>query len=103
VYETVIEIDERVRPLHTFEQAGTANVHDRHGQKYVVEKAVDVAAVEAELAKLDGIKSVAVSLMHSYAYPEHEQAIGALAEKLGFEQVSLSSEIMQRIKLVKRG
>lgn len=84
VYECVIEIDERVRPLHPFEDTNE-NVFDRHGQKYVVEKAVDLEAVEAELAKLDGIKSVAVSLMHSYAYPEHEQAIGSLAEKLGFE------------------
>ena len=41
--------------------------------------------------------------MHSYACPEHEIRIGELARKVGFSQVSLSHQIMQRIKLVKRG
>lgn len=41
--------------------------------------------------------------MHSYAYQDHEKAIFDIAKDIGFEQVSLSSAIMQRVKLVKRG
>lgn len=41
--------------------------------------------------------------MHSYACPESELRIGEIAKKIGFSQVSLSHQIMQRIKLVKRG
>ena len=36
-------------------------------------------------------------------YPEHEQAIGRLAERIGFGQVSLSSEVTPLMKLVSRG
>ena len=38
-----------------------------------------------------GVTSVAVVLLHSYAYPEHERQFGALCTKLGFTHVSLSS------------
>lgn len=62
--------------------------------------------METELLRLkekEGFDSVAVVLMHSYACPEHELKIGEIAKKVGFSQVSLSHQIMQRIKLVKRG
>lgn len=41
--------------------------------------------------------------MHSFTFPEHENQIGALAQKLGFEQVTLSSSIMPMVKIVPRG
>jgi 5-oxoprolinase (ATP-hydrolysing) len=41
--------------------------------------------------------------MHSYAFDQHERQIEDLARELGFTQVSTSSQIMQRVKLVKRG
>ena len=50
-----------------------------------------------------GIRSLAVVLMHSYACPDHEHIIAKLARDIGFTQVSLSHEVMTRIKLVKRG
>lgn len=36
-------------------------------------------------------------------WPPHEQAIGSLARKLGFTQVSLSSEVMPMVRAVPRG
>ena len=43
-----------------------------------------------------GVESVAVCLLHSYLYPEHEQRLGAiLAEELPDANVSLSSEILR--------
>ncbi|MFE5587536.1 hydantoinase/oxoprolinase family protein, partial [Kitasatospora sp. NPDC056531] len=50
-----------------------------------------------------GIRSVAVVCLHSYLHPAHERAIGHLAERLGFDQVSLSSEASPLMKLVPRG
>jgi len=67
---------------------------------------LDLEQVERDLKMLKhekGIDSVAVVLMHSYACSENELLIGELAKQIGFSQVSLSHQIMQRIKLVKRG
>lgn len=41
----------------------------------------------------DGIRALAVVCMHSYLYPDHERRIGALAARIGFPQISLSSEV----------
>jgi 5-oxoprolinase (ATP-hydrolysing) len=50
-----------------------------------------------------GVKSLAVVLMHSYTFPEHEAAIGALAASMGFTQVSLSSALVPMVRVVPRG
>ncbi|KAJ7338275.1 hypothetical protein JRQ81_011031 [Phrynocephalus forsythii] len=36
-------------------------------------------------------------------WPEHERKVGALARELGFQQVSLSSEVMPMVRVVPRG
>ena len=66
---------------------------------------LDTARAEAELraAYADGIRSVAVVLMHGYRYPEHELALGRLAREIGFTQVSTSYETSPLMKLVGRG
>lgn len=50
-----------------------------------------------------GIRSVAVVLMHSYTFGEHEKIVGSVAASIGFEQISLSSEIMSMFRIVPRG
>jgi 5-oxoprolinase (ATP-hydrolysing) len=87
LYEHVVEVDERVRADGT------------------VERALDLAAVRSELerALADGIRAVAVVLMHAYRYSDHEKQIVALAEELGFPQISASHEVSPLIKLVGRG
>ncbi len=72
----------------------------------MVEAELDLKQVEEQLYKLHNeqkFDSLAVVLMHSYACPENELKIGEIARKIGFSQVSVSHQIMQRIKLVKRG
>ncbi len=49
-----------------------------------------------------GLRSVAVALPHACAFPQEEQRIGALARDLGYEQISLSSEVSPLIKVVSR-
>ncbi|MFN5513738.1 MAG: hydantoinase B/oxoprolinase family protein, partial [Cyanobacteriota bacterium] len=50
-----------------------------------------------------GYRSCAVALLHSYRYPRHEEQIGEIAQSIGFEQVSLSSEVSPLIKYLYRG
>jgi 5-oxoprolinase (ATP-hydrolysing) len=61
--------------------------------------------VRAELQRAfdAGVRSCAVALMHAYAFPDHERAVGAVARAVGFEQVSLSSDLIPMVKLVPRG
>ena len=87
LYERVVEIDERVRADGTVEQAPNL---------------ADVRS-ELESLKSDGIKSIAIVLMHAYRYSAHEKAIASLAREIGFEQVSVSHEVSPLIKLVGRG
>lgn len=51
----------------------------------------------------EGIASLAVVLLHSYTYQEHEKQIGSLAKEMGFTHVSLSSDVMPMVKIVPRG
>jgi 5-oxoprolinase (ATP-hydrolysing) len=87
LYERVVEVDERVRA------------------DGAVERALDLDAVRAALeqAQADGIRAVAVVLMHAYRFNDHEQKIAALAREMGFDQVSASHEVSPLIKLVGRG
>ena len=87
LYESVIEVDERV---------------GAHGD---VVRALDVAAARRDLAvaRATGIDAVAIVLMHGYRFPAHERALGALARELGFVQVSVSHEVSPLMKFVSRG
>jgi hypothetical protein len=75
------------------------------GELVVVLEAPDRERVRAQLAPVyaSGIRSIAVVLMHAYTFDAHEQIIGAVAREMGFEQVSLSSELMPMVKIVPRG
>ena len=87
LHERVIEVDERVRADGT------------------VLRPLDADAVAGELQRShdDGIGAVAVVCMHGHLHPAHEEAIGKLAARAGFGQVSLSSEVSPLMKLVSRG
>jgi 5-oxoprolinase (ATP-hydrolysing) len=49
-----------------------------------------------------GIRSVAISFMHAYAYGKHEEEAAAIAADIGFEQISQSHQLMRSIKYVSR-
>lgn len=50
-----------------------------------------------------GYRSIAIVLVHSYTFPEHENLVGRLAHEMGFTQVSESSRLLPMIKMVPRG
>jgi 5-oxoprolinase (ATP-hydrolysing) len=88
LYDLVVEIDERVLADGTVEKA-------------ITDDAIDIAldAVEAK-----GFKALAITLMHAYAYPEHEAKIAERARARGtIPQVSVSHEASPLVKLVGRG
>ena len=68
-------------------------------------KELDVGQLRKDLEELreDGINSLAVVLMHSYLYPNHEQEVALVAKEMGFKQVSLSSDVMSMVRIVPRG
>ncbi len=51
----------------------------------------------------DGIRSIAIVLMHGYRVHVHEKQIAETARQLGFEQISTSHETSAMIKFVGRG
>ncbi|HSC23018.1 MAG TPA: hydantoinase/oxoprolinase family protein, partial [Casimicrobiaceae bacterium] len=87
LYERVVEVDERL---------------GAHGE---VVRPLDLEALEPALrsAFADGIRAVAILLIHGYRYPQHERAIADLARAIGFAQVSVSHEVSPLMKLVSRG
>lgn len=87
LYERVVEADERIAADGT------------------VLRAPDLDALAGPLQEAydSGIRAVAVVCMHSHLHPAHEQAIGELAARTGFPQISLSSEVSPLMKLVPRG
>src|SRR5215467_1988898 len=87
LYSRVIEAAERI---------------GAHGE---VIRPLDADAVARDLraAYADGLRSVAIVLMHGYRYPGHEQQIAAIAAGIGFTQVSQSHATSPLMKLVSRG
>ncbi|REF35161.1 hydantoinase B/oxoprolinase family protein [Thermasporomyces composti] len=87
LYERVIEVDERITAEGTV----------------LRQPDLDMLAEQLREAYADGIRAVAVVCLHSHLYPAHEEAIGKVAEQVGFTQVSLSSRVSPLMKLVPRG
>lgn len=107
LYDCVIEADERVvlcrddccLDLNTPECSGSTD------EKVTILKHLDIHKLRADLQKVLslGIKSLAVALLHSYTFKEHELLVGQCATELGFQQVSLSSDVMPMVRIVPRG
>ncbi|KAG1782155.1 Hydantoinase/oxoprolinase-domain-containing protein [Suillus placidus] len=75
------------------------------GEAVRILKRPDLNFVRRNLQRLHdtGYRSLAIVLVHSYTFPEHEIQIGKLAREVGFTQVSESSQLLPMIKMVPRG
>ena len=87
LYDRVVEADERMGP---------------HGE---VVQPLDEEKLEANLAQAhgEGLRAVAICLMHGYRHTAHEAAAEAIAHRVGFEQVSVSHMVSPLMKFVSRG
>ncbi|KAK0720641.1 5-oxoprolinase [Lasiosphaeris hirsuta] len=121
LYSAVVEVDERVT-LEDYAEDPERHLTKVHVKAGTVEaKSADLVmglsgeavrilqrpgkdAIRAQLQDIfdTGIRSIAVCLMHSYTFPDHEALIGEVAKEIGFQHISLSHELMPMIKLVSR-
>ncbi len=87
LYRHVVEIDERM---------------GAHGD---VVRPLDAEAARAGLQAHyeQGLRSVAIVLMHGYRYTAHEAALARIAREIGYTQVSVSHLVSPMMKLVARG
>lgn len=87
LYRTVVEIDERI---------------DAQGK---VLKALDEQLAERQLQTLydQGLRAIAVVLLHAWRYPAHELRLQKIAERVGFTQISISHQVSPLMKIVGRG
>ncbi|MGR3647859.1 MAG: hydantoinase B/oxoprolinase family protein [Shimia sp.] len=87
LYETVIEMDERL---------------DAEGG---VVRALNEAALRDQMQAVfdDGIRAIAIAGLHGYLNPVHEHRAAEMAREIGFSQVSVSHEVSRLAKLVGRG
>jgi 5-oxoprolinase (ATP-hydrolysing) len=51
----------------------------------------------------EGLRAVAILMMHAWAYPAHEKRLGAIAREVGFTQISLSHRASPLPRIVPRG
>uniref|UniRef100_A0A0K8SCA3 5-oxoprolinase n=1 Tax=Lygus hesperus TaxID=30085 RepID=A0A0K8SCA3_LYGHE len=110
LYEEVVEVNCRIVPQMEgkciLREAKTwPIVEGLSGEKFLVSQSLKLEEVKVQLMKVlaKGIKSIAVVLLHSYMYAQQEVEIGKLADELGFENVSLSHQVMPMVKVVNRG
>ena len=87
LYDRLIEIDERL----------TAQ-----GE---VLTPLDGATARAGFAEAfaAGFRSIAIVLMHGYAFPAHEIELAKIAAEIGFTQISVSHHVSALIRLIGRG
>ena len=79
LYETVIEVDERLRIMKPGEAESKGRVvQGITGEKLEVLRSPDLKTLRPRLQEIlnQGIKSLAVVFVHAYAWPDHELARG---------------------------
>jgi len=87
LYQQVVEIDERI---------------DYRGDVLLTPNPVTIEEQLQSIFKL-GIRSLAVVLLNSYQNDCHEKLVGNIASRIGFEQISISSQTTRVQKIVSRG
>lgn len=105
LYDTVVEIDERVTietflmdPYPAELDITPPLVKGSTGEIVRVLQRPNMVEVGAQLDELwfQGYRSIALALIHSYTFGEHEAMIAALARKKGFS-VSVSHELQPTV------
>ncbi|WP_430297667.1 hydantoinase/oxoprolinase family protein [Sinomonas sp. B1-1] len=93
------------KPLPLVQREDIAEVPERMSADGSIEVPLDEAAVHAALLELigRGVDAVAVSLLHSYANPDHEERILAIAAEVAPElMVAISSQCAREFREYER-
>ena len=114
LYQHVIEVDERVTLVgYTSTSKGLSVTIPSNDPSYVqgttgewihIQKQPQLNDLKVKLQSLfnQGIKSVSICFIHSFTFPLHERKVKELCKEIGFEYITLSSEIMPMIKFIPR-
>eukprot|EP01117_Protostelium_nocturnum_P019752 TRINITY_DN8643_c0_g1_i6.p1 TRINITY_DN8643_c0_g1~~TRINITY_DN8643_c0_g1_i6.p1 ORF type:complete len:1265 (-),score=478.55 TRINITY_DN8643_c0_g1_i6:21-3815(-) len=107
--DEIVEIDERVKIINAHNQKSVNEgenevVEGTTGEKLEVLKSPNEEEIRRDLQAIydSGIRSVCVSLVHSYTFKRHEELVGKIAKEIGYTQISLSSHLSPMVKLVPR-
>ncbi|KAL9931529.1 hypothetical protein V8E36_009526 [Tilletia maclaganii] len=75
------------------------------GEAVAILKRPDEAQIRSQLQELydDGYRALAIVLLHSFTFPDHELLVNKIARDIGFTHTSVSSQLMPMIKMVPRG
>lgn len=108
LYEEIVEVEERVQLVQNEEvehEDYSSLVKGISGELVRIVKPLDEEALKPVLKRLldKGICCLAVVLIHSYTFPQHEQKVEKLALSLGFRHVSISSALTPMVRAVPRG
>ncbi|KAK9776849.1 putative Aspartate aminotransferase [Seiridium cardinale] len=114
LYTKVVEVPERVTleawterktPLPIDVQSDPTLVEGVTGEAVRILEPIDLETTRRLLQEVydDGFRSVAICLMHSYTFRDHELAVKKLAEEIGFTHISSSAELSPTVKIVPRG
>ncbi|HEB78192.1 MAG TPA: 5-oxoprolinase [Methylothermaceae bacterium] len=87
LYSKVIEIEERI------------------GSDGRIIQPLNLAQARRDLENLydEGIRALAIVLLHAYRFPRHERQLAQVAREIGFPQISVSHQVTPLAKLVARG
>ncbi|KAK7743862.1 hypothetical protein SLS53_003881 [Cytospora paraplurivora] len=114
LHDKVVEIDERVtiedydlnpEPLDkNRELTDPELVRTASGEVIRILRTPNPDVIRGQLQDLlkDGYSSLAISFMHAYVFPEHEQLVADLATEVGFSYVTTSSGTSPNIKYLLR-
>lgn len=115
LFDKVVEVNARVTmPAFMADPTGYDAQELLDGTKYVRGETGEIFEIvtplnEEELTeqlmeiKNAGIDSIAIVFVHGYNFQVHEKRAGEIALKLGFDNVSLSHELLPVIKMITRG
>ncbi|ETS76508.1 hypothetical protein C11D3.15 [Pestalotiopsis fici W106-1] len=114
LYSKVVEVPERVTleawterkvPQEIDIESEPALIRGVTGEAVRILEPLDIESTRKSLQEVydEGYRSVAICLMHSYTFRDHELAVGKLAEEIGFTHISLSAELSPTVKIVPRG
>ncbi|CAM1504561.1 Fc.00g021520.m01.CDS01 [Cosmosporella sp. VM-42] len=72
------------------------------GERIRVVEKLDIEKTRKALQETfdEGFQSIAICLLHSYTFPDHELAIAKAAKTIGFTQVSVSSQLSPAIRIL---
>ncbi|KAF7562887.1 hypothetical protein G7046_g1243 [Stylonectria norvegica] len=114
LYSKVIEVSERVT-LEAWTESKNPTAIDLASDPTLVKgvtgeivrilEPIDLESTRQSLQEAydEGFRSVAVCLMHSFTFREHEEAVGKIAAEIGFTHISQSAELSPVVKIVPRG